>query len=337
MAELDPLLAILDDGSFGIDDEPSRTQPSTPAPTAAIVRVGFDGDQLECTKDERGVWVSIRRVCDALGLDPHAQRRRLQDRDRCPWATDAVTALVAAAEDGRQREQTFLALDAVPMWLATVDGLRVAEAIRPKLHRYQVGCARVLRDHFFPTLEVPSHTVAMPPSVEVFREVSATLADAVADGLLERREATLRKMQALKTLGIDLFARPSILPERGLPEVPAGTTLLVKEVQSLEGTWSATTVGQPHGFSGLAVNKIARQNAIYGTEPYGTWSDIMRADGSLLKKHWRYNDCGKAALEGLLEVEAKQRVNLPKPKRRAKKAPETPNAAPEVPLSTGPN
>lgn len=108
--------------------------------------VSFDGDALETVRDERGVWVSTRRVCDALGIDFASQTVKLRAK---PWA--CVGMITTHDATGRQQEMHALHLDSVPMWLATIDENRVADHVRPKLQRYQVECARVLRDHFFGT------------------------------------------------------------------------------------------------------------------------------------------------------------------------------------------
>lgn len=111
---------------------------------SALVSVPFHGDELLAHRDERGVWVVVKRVCEAVGLDSEGQRQRLAKK---PWATTCV--IKAVAEDGKPREMLALHLDALPMWLATIDAARVAPAVRAKIERYQVEAARVLRDHFF--------------------------------------------------------------------------------------------------------------------------------------------------------------------------------------------
>lgn len=118
--------------------------------TAAIIPVVFHGDTVDCVRDDAGtVWVSVARVCESLGLDRRAQQRRLADAEGTPWAVGAVTALTAPGADGKAYKQTFINLDVLPMWLATIETKRVDVAARPKLIAYQRECARVLRDYFF--------------------------------------------------------------------------------------------------------------------------------------------------------------------------------------------
>lgn len=114
-----------------------------PRQSAEIVRVPFQGDTLEALQDEGGVWVAVRRVADVLGLDADTQAKKLRGK---AWATTALKTVVA--EDGKIRQAFCIHLDSVAMWLATIETSRVAESLRPKLERYQIECARVLRDHF---------------------------------------------------------------------------------------------------------------------------------------------------------------------------------------------
>src|SRR3974390_1904697 len=113
---------------------------------ADLVTIDFHGDELLAVQDERGVWVPLKRPCEALGLDDSKQAARLKTK---AWATTAVMAAVGA--DGKNREMFCLHIDSLPMWLATVDASRGSDVVREKLERYQVECAAVLRDPFAPT------------------------------------------------------------------------------------------------------------------------------------------------------------------------------------------
>jgi hypothetical protein len=122
--------------------QPASNRASSAAKGASRKR---DGATLDAVADDRGgVFVSVRRVCDALGLAVQPQLAKLWAK---PWAT--VTFIVTVAEDGKNRETAMLDLDALPMWLATIEPSRVAPEAREKLVLYQREAARVLRDHFF--------------------------------------------------------------------------------------------------------------------------------------------------------------------------------------------
>lgn len=112
----------------------------------ALQRVNFYGDTLEAQAVDGRVSVALRPMCAALGIAIEAQLRKLKGK---PWA--CVTMMITHDSTGRRQELACLDLDAVPMWLATIEANKVKESSRGKLVRYQLEAARVLRDHFLPT------------------------------------------------------------------------------------------------------------------------------------------------------------------------------------------
>lgn len=107
----------------------------------------FHGDRLQVVSAQDTHWVVVRRVCESLGIDADSQRKRLQDRDRSPWAVTAMTT--ATGPDGKSYSVFCIDLDSLPMWLANIDSTRVRGEVKSKLVTYQKECARVLRDHLF--------------------------------------------------------------------------------------------------------------------------------------------------------------------------------------------
>lgn len=144
-----------------------------------LVRVPFHGDELDAVRDERGAWVSIRRVCEVLGVSHEPQFAKLK---RKAWAT--MTMIVTVAEDGKNREIACVHLDSLPMWLATIEPSKVKPAVRDKLADYQRECAKVLRDYFFgaqgPT-SLDAQMVALVQSVTGLTQTVAVLVERVAD------------------------------------------------------------------------------------------------------------------------------------------------------------
>lgn len=135
---------------------------STHAPVAApltVIHVPFRGDSIDAVHDGGRVWVSVSKLCEALGLGYSSQLQKLKEK---PWAT--VTLVVMVAEDGKNRSVACLDLDSLPMWLATIDTKRVAPAAREKLVVYQRECARVLREHFFGARQAEAPSKALPSS-----------------------------------------------------------------------------------------------------------------------------------------------------------------------------
>jgi hypothetical protein len=114
-------------------------------PTTCVEMVPFHGDMLQAVRDEGGVWVALRPMCEALGVSVQSQLAKLRSKG---WA--CVRLIVTHDASGRAQEMVTVSLDTVPMWLATIEASRVGETVRAKLGRYQCDAARVLAAHFLP-------------------------------------------------------------------------------------------------------------------------------------------------------------------------------------------
>jgi hypothetical protein len=168
--------------------------------------VRFEGDALEVVRDERGVWVSTRRACEALELDFSAQRSKLETKE---WATVAIITTVGA--DGKPRDMHMLHLDALPMWLATIDTNRVADHVRPKLAKYQRECARVLRDHFFGGQQVASAPMRADAAVDRERRLMAREQRLAAKLVID----TVERMETLAPAARDALRAKALEPAIG--------------------------------------------------------------------------------------------------------------------------
>lgn len=109
-----------------------------------ITTIRFDGDNLQAVRDGDQVWVVVKRVCDALGVDHSGQVAKLKTQ---PWATMEKFSMVA--EDGKTREMLCIDQRRLAMWLATIEANKASPEAREKLTAYQCKCAEVLHWHFF--------------------------------------------------------------------------------------------------------------------------------------------------------------------------------------------
>ena len=155
-----------------------------------LIEIPFYGDRLQACRDGESVSVVIKRVCEALGLDASSQLKKLKEKS---WAV--VVMSTATAADGKSYEVACLNLDALPMWLATIEPSRVSESVRAKLAAYQTECARVLRDHFFGRVK------SVEPLTESF--VRATIEELVAP-LVESMTKFMQSMAGVTINEIDL-------------------------------------------------------------------------------------------------------------------------------------
>jgi hypothetical protein len=108
-----------------------------------LVKVGFHGDVIDAFWWDGKVKIAVRRVCESLGIDPATQNLKLRD---APWANAGLCPVLDAT--GKLRKTFCIDLDALPMWLATIDVWRVAPSVKEKLVQYQCEAAEVLRRYF---------------------------------------------------------------------------------------------------------------------------------------------------------------------------------------------
>jgi len=178
-------------------------------PENAIVPFTFEGDSLDVVRLPDGdVGVSVRRLCDAVGLNPQAQVRRLEREaeNGARWATAAVMAAVAA--DGKTRDVVVLPRRSIPMWAATVDTRKARPEVRAKLVRYQDAAADALAAAFL----APAAPAA--PSM-----------DAKLDRLLDAMAAQTGAVAGLMATVGTLLARPAQAPARRPLPPPASLPL----------------------------------------------------------------------------------------------------------------
>jgi prophage antirepressor-like protein len=90
-----------------------------------IEKFRFHGDELDVVRQGEDVFVSVRRVCEALGVDHASQWTKLKAK---PWA--CIVLITTHDESGRNQEASCIHLDSLPMWLATIDTNRVAVGVR---------------------------------------------------------------------------------------------------------------------------------------------------------------------------------------------------------------
>ena len=75
----------------------------------SLVPFLFHGDTLKVFHDEKAVWVAVRPVCRALGLDAKSQQRKLR---RVPWAREKT--IILPDPTGQLRHTFMVDLYSVP-------------------------------------------------------------------------------------------------------------------------------------------------------------------------------------------------------------------------------
>lgn len=102
--------------------------------------------------------VSLRHACEAIGIDPEAQRRKLRNRS---WA---CAVQETAQLDGQRREYTMIDRRTFTMWLGGIDENRVSAEARPVLIAFQAEAAEALDAYFMACPTAPERPSAHSPS-----------------------------------------------------------------------------------------------------------------------------------------------------------------------------
>jgi hypothetical protein len=109
--------------------------------------IEFHGQQIAVFPKDDHLFVSVRHVCENIGLSVGNQIEKIKKSQ----AFDGFRTAISTETPKGERDTFCLHLDALPLWLGSIQTHRVKEEIRPALIRYQRECMKVLRDHFFGT------------------------------------------------------------------------------------------------------------------------------------------------------------------------------------------
>lgn len=154
-------------------------------------------------KDGKG-YVSIRSLCEAMGLDPRAQRKRLM---RKQTFFEPYTATILMTTPGGPQKTLCLMADAVPVFLTGVELERVQDPEARELFRvYLEEALIVLAEHFGISERgeiqfLRESVVRMAAEQELFEE---QISKKVEAELAELRQAHEEKVQQIRAAFGDL-------------------------------------------------------------------------------------------------------------------------------------
>lgn len=171
----------------------SEPQPLTPD---EVKSVAFYGDTLAAAlvrvEGEDRIYVPLRPVVEALGLDWSAQTRRLRRDDVLADGVRGVAIMATPGPGGGTQAMLCLPLDLLPGWLFGIDAGRVKPELREKITRYRRECFRVLWRAFQPQI-----APALPqPTPSGGAELAYQLATAVANLAREQMDLETRMTRA---------------------------------------------------------------------------------------------------------------------------------------------
>ena len=125
------------------------------------------------TVDRNGeIFVPIKPICTAIGIDIDAQRNKLQNDE----FFNSVTAIITATgADGKMYDMFCLPLKLVYGWLATINPGKVAPDAREAVSAYRRECYDVLYEHFTGSMQRTIET--NNAEIELLRKINSAIAD----------------------------------------------------------------------------------------------------------------------------------------------------------------
>ncbi len=109
-----------------------------------LITIDFHGKQLETFKEGDTEWVSVRSLCEGMGLHTEAQQKKL-NANKEKFNTSLKRGV---GKDGKSREIYCIPLKKMPGWLFTVDPNRVKPEARETVELYQEECFDVLYSYW---------------------------------------------------------------------------------------------------------------------------------------------------------------------------------------------
>lgn len=119
-------------------------------------------DVLAAWTGQHDVYVPLTPICEALGVAPGAQVRRIRRDD---VLAEQLRFLRIDTPGGPQTVQA-LHLEAVPMWLATLDTARVKEEVRPRLRTFKLWVRQKVWEAFAAEMGWSQATSAAPVATD---------------------------------------------------------------------------------------------------------------------------------------------------------------------------
>ena len=110
--------------------------------------VFYDDEIIAVQVEDSTVYVPLRPICDLLGIQWSAQRRRINRDEILSEVARILSVSVTDTLRTRDREMLCLPLDFVNGFLFGINAQRVNPEVKPKLLRYQRECYQVLADAF---------------------------------------------------------------------------------------------------------------------------------------------------------------------------------------------
>lgn len=113
-----------------------------------VKEVEFQGNKIISTMIDSKVYISVKNVCDNLGMD-ETQRRGQRGKVQNDELLKGGLKFTPLITKGGIQETLMIELDYLPIWLAKINPARFNKELKEKLMIYQLKAKDVLSDAFF--------------------------------------------------------------------------------------------------------------------------------------------------------------------------------------------
>lgn len=108
--------------------------------------IEFKKTELYCPVDNEQIYVAIKPICEAIGIDSDAQNRRIKRDEILSQLRSLVTA---TGRDNKTYEMVCLPLQYIFGWLFTIESSQVKKSAKQSILDYKKECYDVLYNHFW--------------------------------------------------------------------------------------------------------------------------------------------------------------------------------------------
>jgi hypothetical protein len=233
-------------------------------------QVKFYEDELTAIlAHDNHVYVSIRHMCEALGIDTQGQTRRIKRNEILEAGYTWVDILSTQAHSQRRRSQV-LRVDLVPLFLTGISTKSVSEEARPKLKRLQQEAAKVLWEAF-----QEGRLTADPTFDDLLaQDTPEARAVRMAEAVLQLARNQLMMRSEIEDHGRRLEAIEAQLGDPGRKVTPSQATNISQTVKAVAMALSKASGRNEYGG---VYGELYRRYEVpsYRELPASTYEDVM--------------------------------------------------------------
>lgn len=147
----------------------------------------INGVDIVTVERDGEIFVPIKPICAALGIEAAPQRDKLQNDE---FFNSVGTIIVSTGADGKSYEMYALPLKFIYGWLATINPGKVAPEAREAVAVYRRECYDVLYEHFTGSTRRTIET--NNAEIELLNKINSAISD--------EKEAKTRRKKAEESL-----------------------------------------------------------------------------------------------------------------------------------------